>query len=185
MPAAVVVHFIGPAGTFLESVMVQDKQAAVNSAPDAVALRMADHLEVDALFERYERLVSDGAVGAARRKLAETICVTLTVHITAEEELFYPAAREAIGTHDILHEASAVHHSARHLIADIVNMATVDPLLDATVRELRGRVGHHVRREEGLLFAKLKTAGVDLGALGARIVERKSELRAEMEEVEA
>ena len=166
-------------------VQVQDKQAVVTPGPDAVALRMADHLEVDALFERYERLVSDGAAGDARRKLAETICVTLTVQITAEEELFYPAAREAIGTHDILHEASAVHNDARHLIADIVNMATVDPLLDATVRELRGRVDHHIQREEGQLFSKLKTAGVDLGALGARIVERKNELRAEMEEVGA
>ena len=56
---------------------------------------MADHLEVNALFERYERLVTEGAVGEARRALAETICMALTVHITAEEELFYPAARRA------------------------------------------------------------------------------------------
>ena len=165
--------------------MVQDKQAGVTSAPDAVALRLADHLEVNALFERYERLVTEGAVGEARRALAETICVALTVHITAEEELFYPAAREAIGTHDILHEATAAHHSARHLIADIVSMTTVDPQLDATVRVLRERVDHHIRQEEGLLFSKLKTAGLDLGALGARIAERKGELRAEMEACEA
>ena len=64
-------------------------------------------------------------------------------------------------------------------------MTTVDPQLDATVRVLRERVDHHIRQEEGLIFSKLKTAGLDLGALGARMAERKGELRAEMEACEA
>ena len=163
--------------------MIEDKQVreASPATADAVALRLADHEEVKALFERYERLVTAGAMGETRHELAETICVALTVHITAEEELFYPAALGAIGAHDVLHKASAVHHSSRHLIADIVNMTPVDPRLDATVKALGEGVDQHMREEQGGLFPKLRTAGLDLGALGVRIAERKSELMAEME----
>jgi len=166
--------------------MIQDKRVhAMSPAADAVALRMADHEEVKSLFARYDRLVIDGAAGESRHELAESICVALTVHITAEEELFHPAALGAIGAQDVLREATAAHLGARHLIADIVNMTPVDPLLDATVKALGQRVERHMRQQEEGLIPKLRAAGLDLGVLGARIAERKSELRAEMEEVEA
>jgi hypothetical protein len=39
--------------------------------------------------------------------------------------------------------------------------------------------------EQRRLFPRLRTAGSDLGLLGARITERKGELMAEMHETEA
>jgi hypothetical protein len=163
--------------------MIQDEQGA-SRAPDAVALRKADHLEVRALFERYERLVAEGAAGETRRALAQDICVRLTVDITAEEEIFYPAACAAIGEQDVLCEATAMHRRARHLIADIVDMAPADPMLDERVKVLNERVDRHMAEEEGRLFARLRAAGSDLGGLGARMAARKGELMAEMLEVE-
>lgn len=164
--------------------MSQEVQALEMQAPDAVALVMADHQAVKALFDQYDGLVRNGAVGEARRELAETICITLTVDITAEEEVFYPAACAAVGAHDVLQDAAIGHHRSRHLIADIVNMTPGDPRLDETVRMLGQRVDQRMREAEGLLFPKLKTAAVDLNVLGARISERKGELMAEMEAVE-
>jgi hypothetical protein len=162
--------------------MNQDKRVrAISPAADAVALLMADHEEVKALFARYDRLVIDGAASESRHELAESICVALTVNITAEEEIFYPAACAATGAHDVLQETAIGHHGSRHLIADIVNMAAADPALDATVRVLGEGVDQRIREAQGRLFPKLMTAGVDLGALGARIAERKGELMAEME----
>jgi hypothetical protein len=166
--------------------MFQDKRVQANSpASDALSLRMTDHREIQALFAQYDRLVTQGAIGEARRALAETICMTLTVHITAEEELFYPAAFGAIGDQDVLREAAAMHHSARHLIADIVDMTSSDPMLDTSIKLLNERVDHHMLEEQRRLFPRLRTAGSDLGLLGARITERKGELMAEMHETEA
>jgi hypothetical protein len=165
--------------------MFQDQRVhAPSPGTDAVALRMADHLEVQGLFERYGTLVAEGAAGEARRDLAQDICVALTVHITAEEELFYPAAFAAIGAQDVLDEASTLHRSARHLIADIVDMAPLDPLLDATVKTLGERIDRHMQEEDAWLLPKLRGADLDLGALGARMAERKGELLAEMEVAE-
>ena len=163
--------------------MIRDEQVA-SGAPDAVALRVADHLEVRALFDQYEKLVTEGAVGETRRALAQDICVRLTVDITAEEELFYPAARAAIGEQDVLCEATAMHRRARYLIADIVDMAPADPMLDESVKVLNERVDRHMVEEEGRLFARLRAAGSDLDVLGSRMAARKSELMAEMLEVE-
>ena len=165
--------------------MFDDPRVLPTPAPDAVAMRLADHQELQALFGQYDRLVSDGAEGETRLALAETICVTLTVHITAEEELFYPAALGAMGAQDVLHEATAVRQGSRHLIADIVNMSPADPRLDATVKALGERVDRRMQEEAGRLFPKLRMTGMDLDTLGARIAERQGELMAEMEEAQA
>jgi hypothetical protein len=155
------------------------------AAPDAVALLTADHREVDALFRQYEALVARGAGSAEKRALAEALCVLLTVNTTAKEELFYPAAGGAVEAREALHEAHAEHHRARHLIADIMDMSPADARFDATVKLLGEQAGHRARQEEGGLFGPLSRSGLDLRALGGRLAERKRELMAEMDEVEA
>jgi hemerythrin superfamily protein len=59
---------------------------------DAIKLLKADHKEVSGLLEKYEngRLSKDRKVATAKQ-----ICMALTVHAQIEEEIFYPAAREA------------------------------------------------------------------------------------------
>jgi len=169
--------------------MIRDTQAAMTGVDastcpqDPVALLLADHLEMKALFEQYEGLVRRGADGEQKRALAETICWTLTVHTTAKEEVFYPAAGNTTDEQRLLHEASVENQSARHLIADIVNMTPDEPCYDATVKVLGKYVEHHVRKEEGELFPKVKASGLksglDMAALGQRIAVRKDELMAE------
>jgi len=155
------------------------------SPQDPVALLLADHAELKGLFEQYEGLVRQGANGEQKRALAETICWTLTVHTTAEEEVFYPAAGDTLDEQRLLHEATVENHSTRHLIADIVNMTPDEPRYDATVKVLGEYVEHHVRKEQGQLFPKVKASGLksglDMAALGKRIAVRKDELMAEAE----
>ena len=59
---------------------------------DAISLLKADHKEVSDMFERFET-----AREATKSKLATEICQALTVHAQVKEELFYPAAHEALG----------------------------------------------------------------------------------------
>ena len=60
---------------------------------DAIAMLMAEHKEVKAMFEQYEELGERAR--ATKKKLADQICNALTVHATIEEEIFYPALRAA------------------------------------------------------------------------------------------
>lgn len=163
--------------------MIRHPQAATGT-PDVVAVRSAAYQQVRALFDRYDRLVADGAGVEARRALAEDICVQLTVHITADEELFYPAVRAAVRDEAVIGEAAAMHHGARHLIADIVDATSPEGMLDERVKGLRVRVDRHLEQEQRQLHPRLQAASADLGRLGARLVERRRELMAEMEALE-
>jgi hemerythrin superfamily protein len=148
---------------------------------DAIKLLTADHKEVKALFKDYEKLVKDEADDEEKQALAEQICMMLTVHATAEEELFYPAARDALGEEeDLIDEADVEHATAKELIAQIQGSSPDDPHYDAKVKVLGEYIDHHVKEEEGEIFPKVKKGGMDTAALGAEIAQRKEELMSEM-----
>ena len=158
--------------------------SAAKSAPgseDAIKLLTADHKEVKGLFKEYEKLVKAEAGDEEKQALAEQICTMLTVHATAEEELFYPAARDALGDdEDLVDEADVEHSTAKELIAQIQGSSPDDPHFDAKVKVLGEYIDHHVKEEEGEIFPKAKKGGLDTAALGAEIAARKEELMAEM-----
>lgn len=152
---------------------------------NAIDLLTADHEEVKAMFEEYDELVADGVDDDEKAALAERICQAITAHATAEEEVFYPAARAAIEDAELLDEAVAEHASAKALIAQIQGMEPSDDLFDATVRLLQEAIEHHVHEEEGELFPRVEESDLDLEALGERVAQRKDEVLAELEEGEA
>lgn len=143
------------------------------AAPDALQLLKKDHAEVDALFDEFEEADDSDE----KADLAARICRMLTIHAACEEELLYPAAHEAIDE-GLVYEAEVEHQSAKDLIARIEDADPEDDEFDAMVTVLGEYVRHHVREEEGELFAQLKRSDVDLAALGAELAERKAELEA-------
>jgi hemerythrin superfamily protein len=148
------------------------------ASTDATALLQRDHAEVKKLFEEFDRLAEDEADGEERRALAEQICTMLTAHATIEEEIFYPAARDAEVDSDLLDEAEVEHNSAKELIAQIESMSPDDELYDAKVKVLGEYVDHHVQEEEGELFPQCRRAKMDLAGLAGELAERKAELMA-------
>lgn len=151
---------------------------------DAIQLLMADHAEVKPLFKAYEELVDAEASDEERQQLAEQICAMLTVHATIEEEIFYPAAKEALEEADLVDEATVEHASAKDLIAQIQEMEPSDELYDAKVKVLGEYIEHHVKEEEREMFPQAKKARIDLAALGEQLAERKEELMQEVGLVE-
>src|SRR6186713_2953955 len=95
------------------------KPARGRAGPDAIALLKADHAAVKELFKEYEQLCEGGARSVEKTGVATRICQELTVHATLEEEIFYPALREALDDQDILNEAEVEHATAKDLIAQI------------------------------------------------------------------
>src|SRR5678815_4523791 len=157
---------------------------ADKSSTDAIALLMNDHQEVKQLFERYEELAESGADDDEKQSLADEICTMLTVHATIEEELFYPAARDAVDDDSLLNEAEVEHQSAKDLIAQIQASDPSDALYDAQVKVLGEYVNHHVEEEEGELFPRVKEADLDLDELGAEMSARQEELLSAEADVE-
>ena len=142
---------------------------------DAVALLKQDHAEVKAMFKQYEEL-GDRAF-ATKQKLAEKICLELTKHAIAEEEIFYPAVREDVKEgDDLVDEATVEHATAKDLIAQIHAMDPHDDLYDAKVKVLGEYIDHHVKEEEEEMFPQAKKAGIDLVALAVQIQARKDEI---------
>ena len=99
------------------------------------------------------------------------------VHTTLEEEIFYPAVREAIDDEDVMNEASVEHETAKMLIEQLENSGPDDPNYFATFTVLGEYVMHHVKEEEGEMFPEAKKAeDLDLEALGEQMKSRKEEL---------
>ncbi len=145
---------------------------------DAIALLTDDHKKVKELFEKFEKLSDRSKVN--KKKIADQICLELTVHAQVEEEIFYPAVREPIKDEDLMDEAVVEHASAKELIAQISEMDPGDDLYDAKVKVLSEQIEHHVEEEEGEMFPKVRKAKVDLVALGEEMAARKEELMASL-----
>ncbi len=150
---------------------------------DPIKLLTDDHKEVHALFQKYMKLAAKGTDGDERQALAEHICLMVSVHATIEEEIFYPAARQAMVDPDLLDEAEVEHASCKELIAQIRSMDADDGLYDAKVKVLSEYIEHHVKEEEGELFPKCRKSSMDLPTIGGQMSERKKALMTEMTDV--
>ena len=147
---------------------------AETKSQDAIALLKADHRAVEELFERFEK-----ASGYERkRKLAEEICLELSVHAQIEEEIFYPACEGKVDE-DLLKESYVEHDGAKILIAEISKGSPDDEFYDAKVKVLQEEIEHHVEEEEKRLeglFAQARKAELDMDALGQDLAARKAQL---------
>jgi hypothetical protein len=144
---------------------------------DAIELLKADHRKVEELFEKYEKARSK------KDDIARQICLELTVHTLIEEEIFYPACREAGVESAMLDEAYVEHDGAKQLIAELESGSPEDEFYDAKVTVLSEEIKHHVNEEEkrGGIFTGARQADLDLDALGEQLQTRKDELVAQIE----
>ena len=141
---------------------------------DAIALLKADHRAVEELFEKFEKATAS----ERKRKLADEICLELTVHAEIEEEIFYPACEGKVDE-DLLKESYVEHDGAKVLIAEIMNGGPSDEFYDAKVKVLQEEIEQHVEEEEKRLeglFAQARKADLDLDELGQQLASRKAEL---------
>lgn len=150
------------------------KKRAGKPTPDAITLLKNDHRDVEGWFEDFEGTNS----GQKKRKLAAQICTALSVHTKIEEEIFYPACREAGIEDDLMDEADIEHDAAKKLIAEIEAGGPGEDHWDARVKVLSEMIKHHVKEEEQRdgMFAKAKKSDLDLIELGAALQARKDEL---------
>ena len=84
---------------------------------DATALLKAHHRVVEDLFASARNARDD----SEKEALVHEICTELIIHSTLEEEIFYPACKDAIEEPDIVDEGYVEHDGAKVLISELLN----------------------------------------------------------------
>jgi hemerythrin superfamily protein len=138
----------------------------------ATELLSRDHRAVRDLFLEFERTPLDD--GPSRQDLFDRIVEELDVHAQAEEEVFYPAVRQASRRVD---DAQAGHAHLRAVIREVKTYEPGSSEFTAGVRLVKRIVLAHVMEEEGGVFVDAERMGTPaLERLGAQLAERKEAL---------
>jgi hemerythrin superfamily protein len=138
----------------------------------ATELLARDHRAVRELFLQFERTPLDD--GSSRQDLFDRIVDELDVHAAAEEEVFYPAVRQASRRID---DAESGHAHLRAIIAEVREYDPASSDFTAGVRLVKRIVLAHVMEEEGGVFLDAERMGTQaLERLGAELAERKEVL---------
>lgn len=124
---------------------------------DAITLLKKDHQEVKKLFNQFEKAAKKGT--ADQRALAEEIIRELSVHAAIEEEIFYPAVREAVpAAEDHVLESLEEHHLVKLVAAELDDMEPDDERFKAKMTVMMESVRHHIEEEESDLFPQVREA---------------------------
>jgi hemerythrin-like domain-containing protein len=153
------------------------RKSGAKKAADAIALLKQDHEKVRGLLGQLEN-----ATGARRAKLLGQVEQELKVHTQIEEEIFYPAYRDATRKKEdkkLYFEAVEEHHVVDLVLPEASDGDSPEEL-KAKAKVLKELVEHHADEEEKEMFPRARKAldREELRELGERMQERKDELQA-------
>jgi hemerythrin superfamily protein len=153
---------------------IQKKTKPDNSSKvqDAITLLRADHKLVSTLFAEYEKTRSN----SKKKTLVSQICTELSVHAQVEEEIFYPAVKQALKDREMIPEALVEHATLKELIGQVEGIEPDGEMFDAKIKVLSEYVKHHVKEEQNEIFPQAKSTELDMIELGVRIAARKKAL---------
>ena len=149
---------------------------------DAITLLTDDHKKVRALLA--ELADTTNRAEKTRTELLAKIAKELEVHTTIEEEIFYPAFKEAGEKSDdskMFFEAMEEHRAAGDLVLpDLLRTGVTTDQFGGRAKVLKDLVEHHAGEEEKEMFPRARTLlGKEaLVELGERLAARKQELMA-------
>jgi len=153
-------------------------RAASKARDEIIGLLKDDHKRVKKAYRDFKKL--DGEENPeACAELVQRVLAELTVHAGLEEELLYPAAREAIAEEALIDEAEVEHESIRALIEQLKGMDPEDDKYAARFTVLCEYTLHHVKEEEGEMFPQLQRVRLDWESLASEMTSRREELMAE------
>lgn len=135
-----------------------------------------DHLRVKQAHRRFQQLDPQTAA-AERQALVAHVLDELTVHAALEQELLYPALREAAGADAGLVDAAERGHAELHaLINPLRTLRPDDDQHAGRFKDLCQRALEHMKWEEARLFPGLDPLALDWPRLEGEIDQRREEL---------
>lgn len=150
---------------------------------DAIALLKQDHKLVKDLLGQLAESTTRAV--KKRTELLHEIQINLKAHTTIEEEIFYPAFKEAGKKEEekMYFEALEEHRAAEDLVLpDLLNTDPSTEQFSGRAKVLKELIEHHIEEEETEMFkdAKKLLSTEELKALGASMETRKAELLAQL-----
>jgi len=147
--------------------------------PDAIALLKEDHKKVKGLLGDLEKSSMRG--GPRAEKLVAQIDKELSIHSQIEEEIFYPAFRDAVRSKDdkkMYFEAKEEHHVVKLVLPEVKQGGMAVEEFAAKCKVLKELVEHHADEEEKEMFPEARKAlsRAELQELGDQLAARKKEL---------
>jgi hypothetical protein len=137
-----------------------------------VTLLLQDHDDVSDLLDQFADARDD------QRAIGDQICQIIATHAQIQDELLYPAARDAFDTADqnLITEANVENSSMRDLLSQLQSASDVDDLYRARVKVLGDQFQNHARGEEDQFIPALQQADLDLDTLGQQLADRRTQL---------
>lgn len=133
---------------------------------DAIRLLTEGHFKIKEMFREFEELRRRNCIKGKEELMVE-ICRELTVHTQLEQEIFYPAAREAIKDDLLVDEIMVERSCVKNLIWEIQSLNTSDPMYEAIVAKLNEYINHHMEKQENTIFPKVLKSKIDLVEIGS------------------
>ena len=147
---------------------------------DAITLLEQDHQKVKKLMGEIEKTTERGV--KTREELFTKLVQELTVHEKIEEQIFYPAVKDAAKTkklEEIVTESFEEHHFVNVVIAEIKETPFEAEEWAAKFSVMMENIEHHAfEEEEGQMFPKVRKlfSKSELEELGAQMEELKTQL---------
>jgi len=140
--------------------------------PTATNMIRLDHAHLMSVFQQYR----PGATTRVKKGLVATICTALEIHAQIDEEIFYPAMREATADESI-RKSLEEHAEINRMVALLRKMEPDATDYDETVMALMREVMHHMANEETIVLPAAERLLTDsLGDLGMRMTKRRLQL---------
>ena len=149
---------------------------------DAITLLTEDHQRVRELLGEMEE-TTERAV-SKREELLATIEQELEIHTKIEEDIFYPAFRDAArkkDDKDLYFEALEEHHVVDMIMPEIKKTKADSEEFGAKAKVLKDLVEHHAGEEEKEMFPRAKKLmdREQLLDLGQQLAQTKDSLMSE------
>jgi hemerythrin-like domain-containing protein len=146
---------------------------------NAISVLEEDHKKVKKLLKQLEETTERAA--KTRTDLLEEIAMELKTHTAIEEEIFYPAFRDAAEKKDdkkLYFEAVEEHHVVDLVLPELQQADVTSEEWSAKARVLKELVEHHIEEEEGEMFPKARKI-MDREAL-TQLAEQMQQRRTEL-----
>lgn len=141
-----------------------------------ITLIKDDHKKLEAVFKQLEAEKGD------TRKLLMEVAELLVPHSRAEEQVVYPAIKQATPEEgEMVDDGLAEHQHVEKTLNRLLAMDPDEPGADGLVAAMIGEVRHHVEEEEQDLLPKFgdEASNPELGELGDRFAAAKDKALAD------
>src|SRR5918911_1257548 len=139
---------------------------------DVIEVLEHDHREVEEMFRELESLRGASTEEAKERRKAvtEQVTIELVRHSVAEEVLVYPKVADKISGDEAKH-AREEHAEAEETMARLEKLDPGDPAFDQELSTLMEEIRHHIKDEEGEMFAHMRQtfSADELRKMGSRV----------------